>query len=556
MEQQVSTPPSLALRELMNLAAQFQIQGKMSEAGEVCSRIVHATQNTMDPIERAMRGDAMNFLAALAADKGQLGTAIDFFREAINCTQTARDGTLYRINLTRTLLKAGWREWARNEVERALRMSPPELKPDVHRLRGLVAREEGDGALALKHHRIARDLTPNDEGAILEYAGILADTAQLEESKAIYQQIADTSTDRRAEGIHGVGLCLMRQMRCAEAVKYFDEALEVKPDLHMARWNRALTRLTLGDFGGWDDHEARFLIGSQMAGVSTPMHRFNRPVWDGKPASETGAKSVHFHAEQGLGDSLQFCRFALTARDMGHDVRLEVGHELVPLLSYSLPGITVTPQADDWPGGWGLAPFDCHAPMMSLPFILDLQIEDIPGKSYLKAESQKVAEWAVRLKDMPHPRVGICWHGRSRAALWVHELDVRRSLSFAHVKLFMRNFPEMKFVSLQVEPDEEYSDPQLLRFDDDLESFADTAALIANLDLVISVDTAAMHCAAGLGKRTWLLDRFDHCWRWHEPCGDKKTLWYPSATIYRQKTQGDWTPVLEQVARDLEGLSC
>lgn len=539
------------IKQMVELAHDLQREGKIDEAGQICSRLIAGLPNPQLPIERAAKADAFNFLAALASQRNQVGTALDFFHQAITLSVTAEHSTLYRMNLTRLLLQCGWRARAETEVDRLLRIAPQNQRSLAHRLKSLVERDCNRGETAREHLEKALQCASDEdaEAVLLEYAAILADTAQLDEAKEIYQKAADTSEKYKAEGFQGVGLCLMRQMRCREAIECFNQALAIDPDMNMARWNRALSRLTIGDFGGWEDHEARFVLGDQMPGVAAPAKRFPKAQWDGRSADEIGSQRIHLHSEMGHGDTLQFCRYALLARDMGHDVRLETSFELVDLLSYSLPGVAVMPQADDWPGAWGLPEFDLHVPVMSLPTVFKTTLDTIPSEPYLKAHPDAVAVWRERLKDLPRPLVGVCWHGRSRDALWVSELDRRRSVPFDLITELFDSFPHVRFIALQNDGNEQHGG--LLRVDEHLKSFADTAALIANLDLVISVDTAVTHVSAGMGKRTWMLDRADHCWRWHEPCGDKSP-WYPSMKIYRQKTAGDWPEVLERVSRDLE----
>lgn len=542
-----------ALEQLVTLARHFQQEGKIDEAGQVCTRIVAATGSAVSPVERVARAEAFNYLASIAAHREQMGTAIDFFQQAIMLAQDAENATLFRMNLTRVLLQIGWKERARLEAERVLKIAPASLRGQANHLRGLCAREEGDAELTLKHERAASEAEPENTGSEMALAAALADTGQLGEAKAIYQKVLETVPKFKAEALHGIGLCCMRQMQCHEAIDYFDQALALDSGITMARWNRALSYLTVGNFAeGWRDHEYRFHLGSMMPGTGTPTKRFARPFWDGKSAAEGGAKRLHLHVEMGLGDAIQFSRYALVARDMGHDVRLETNPELVDLLSCSLPGVAVIPFAQDYPGVWGIEEFDCHAPLMSMPYLCGTRLDTVPyGGGFLKADPSKVAEWKKRLAGLKGLRIGICWHGRSRDALWVRELDRRRSIPFEKVADLLADTDGISFVSLQIDGDERH--PNLMRVDEHIRAFADTAALIENLDAVMTVDTAVAHVAGGLGKPVYLLDRLDHCWRWHEPCGDRSP-WYGNLKIYRQETVGEWQPVLDRVRDDLMRL--
>ena len=259
-------------------------------------------------------------------------------------------------------------------------------------------------------------------------------------------------------------------------------------------------------------------------------------------------RTLLLHAEQGLGDTLQFCRYVpLIAA--GAKTVLEVQAPLVRLLS-RLPGVaSIVAQ------GACLPPFDAHCPLLSLPGALGTTLDTIPAATaYLAADPALAAEWSERLAGLAGLRVGIVWAGSARDDPELAAVDARRSISLEALAP-LAGAPGVSFISLQKgEPAAQASRPPLgmalADFTADLDDFEDTAALVANLDLVISVDTAVVHLAGALGKPVWLLNRFDTCWRWLLNRDDSP--WYPTLRQFRQSSPGDWTSVIAAVRKALE----
>ena len=278
-----------------------------------------------------------------------------------------------------------------------------------------------------------------------------------------------------------------------------------------------------------------------------PACSFSQPQWLGEPAV---GQTLLIHAEQGFGDTLQFCRFAPIAAARGLRIILEVQKPLVRLLR-SLPDVEqVIAQGDTLPL------FDLQCATMSMPLAMRTIMETIPAvgpgqANYLHADPIKVAAWQARLDADPGRRlkVGLVWAGNPALVA----ADQRRSLPTERLTVF-KDISNVRLFSLQKNGP---AAPDWLPLTDHMEEmadFADTAALIANLDLVISVDTAVAHLAGALGKPVWLLDRFDHCWRWLD--GRRDSPWYPTLSIYRQATAGAWEEVMMKVAHDLSTLAC
>ena len=328
------------------------------------------------------------------------------------------------------------------------------------------------------------------------------------------------------------------QGRLDDAVVCLRRAVELKPDFADAHGNLAIALLARGDWTeGWAEYEWRW----QTPPMIMARREFAQPRWHGEAGS---GQTLLVHAEQGLGNSLQFCRYAPLAAERGLRVVVEVQKPLARLLG-SLPAIQGVVAR-----GEALPHFDLHCPMLSLPRAFGTTTATIPGApSYLHADSAKVAAWWTRLAALPRrgPRIGLAWAGSSKL-----RSDSRRSLAPDRLApLFER--PGAHFFSLQKDGPAAPTALPLTDFMNEMEDFADTAALVANLDLVISVDTAVAHLAAAIGKPVWMLDRFDPDWRWL--AGRHGSPWYPTLRLYRQPRPGDWDGVVAAVAHDLISLA-
>jgi hypothetical protein len=260
---------------------------------------------------------------------------------------------------------------------------------------------------------------------------------------------------------------------------------------------------------------------------------FSAPLWRGEAI---GDRTILLHAEQGLGDTLQFCRYALLIACSARII-LEVQAPLVRLLS-RLPGVMQIVARDD-----NLPPFDLHCPLMSLPHLFGTTLDTIPAATpYLSADPALAANWQERLAGLDGLRIGLVWAGGQRLDPAAAAVDRRRSTALKALAP-LGEVSGVRFVSLQKDgPAAQAADPphdlMLHDFTTDLHDFEDTAALIVNLDLVISVDTAVAHLAGALGKPVWLLNRFDTDWRWLLNRDDSP--WYPTLRQFRQPRPGDW----------------
>ncbi len=340
-----------------------------------------------------------------------------------------------------------------------------------------------------------------------------------------------------AEAHHNLGLALSEQGRPREAIEAYDRAIHYAPDLAEAHFAQGLALLHLGAWpDGWRKYEHRW---AQKSEPGMRLRRYPQPLWQGEPAA---GRTILLWVEQGFGDTINFIRFARDMMRQGWKVVLEAQRELTRLLA-TVPGLTVVPQ------GGPLPPFDVHCPLMSLPGRLGTTIDTVPGGSGLHVDAEAARRWRTRLSGVRGLKVGVVWRGSPG-----HKRDRSRSMSSAAFAGFLDQ-PGIGAVSLQKDgrPEELAALPGLV-YDagPDLEDFAETAALIAELDLVISVDTSVLHLASALGAPSWGLIDFASDWRWLT--GRTDSPWYPSLRLFRQARRGDWGPPVQAVSAELRAL--
>ncbi len=340
-----------------------------------------------------------------------------------------------------------------------------------------------------------------------------------------------------------LGVALADQMASQEAAAAFEAALALRPDHAEARLSLAFEYLRQGDFErGWCRHEARLARGIVPAR--------SEPLWDGHP----GPGTLLLFGEQGLGDVLQFVRYARSAAARGWRIVVEAPAPLVRLLADGADGVDAAYALRAAPG-----PVDAWRPLMSLPLVFGTSLTTVPTDlPYLRVPDPVRRSWHDAVPPVGPAAamtVGLVWAGAPRPEVRPHnDMDRRRSIPLPALSPVL-TVPGVHFVSLQHGAARgELADPavagRLLDPMDGVADFADTAALVEQVDLVISVDTAVVHLAGGLGKPVWVLSRFDACWRWLEHA--ETSPWYPQARVFHQPRPGDWASVITRVAEALQ----
>jgi len=416
---------------------------------------------------------------------------------------------------------------------RALELQPE--FPEAHSNLSAALKDTGRFDEALEAASTAIAQRPGYAGAYSNLGTVLKAKGELERAMDAYRQSVAIDPNY-ADGHYNIANLHKDRGELDEAAAAYGRAITLRPDFASARWNLSLVKLLRDDPDAWDAYESRWLV------ARTPMNRgYTQPLWDG---SELGGRTILLHAEQGLGDTIQFIRYAPMVKERGGSVAVLCQPELSRLLSGQL-GIerVVTDDAS-------APPFDVHCPILSLPRIFRTTAETIPASvPYLTPDANLVERWRQRIAAQPAGlKVGLVWAGRPQ-----NRGDEQRSLELAALAP-LAQVGGAEFYSLQKgeASAQAQSPPAGMRLTDwtaELADFGETAALLANLDLVISVDTAVAHLAGAMAKPVWTLIPFSPDWRWK--LGRSDTPWYSTMRLFRQQRWGDWNLAIEPLAAEL-----
>jgi tetratricopeptide (TPR) repeat protein len=476
------------------------------------------------------------------------------------------------INRAQVQQRLGRRQEALNSFDRAFALVPPDadaliargnvhhdlksfaaaladydralsLRPDASQIynnRGNTLRALGRHEEAMASFNRAIAIAPDYADAYNSRGNAQLELNRLDEAIADYDRALVFNPDHVSAMVNR-GSALRHLHRFDEALKNFDRAIGINPELAVAHWNRALACLEAGDFeAGWHGYEWRW----RRDPCEMMPRDFTQPQWLGE---DLQGKTILLHAEQGFGDSIQFIRYLPMVLDKGGRVVLEIPDDLRPLIGHPDGVVALARRGDTLP------PFDVHCPLMSLPLAFGTTLATIPAHvPYLRAPVDRVEAWRERLPPCEKRRVGLVWSGKPS-----YKNDHNRSIALATFTPLLSR-PGFQFVSLQ----KEYrardraalnEHPGLLRLDARLADFADTAAVVELLDLVITVDTAVAHLAGAMGKPVWILLPVIGDWRWLIDREDSP--WYPSARLFRQRQIDDWADVLMRLCRELDAAA-
>ncbi|RFO96748.1 hypothetical protein DIC66_12095 [Rhodoferax lacus] len=428
-------------------------------------------------------------------------------------------------------LQLGEYALAKASLTTALAMQPDSLDA-LHKLAvSLDHLGEYEEALALQQRCAER--APDNANLHYNRGRVLHSLKRFDAAAQAYQQALDLNPGFVAAAFNR-GNSLQQALRLPEAIASFDLALQLQPDNANFHWAKALAALLHGDYAnGWLHYERRW----KRDGGET-QRSFDVPQWTGR--EDIAGKTLLIHCEQGFGDVIQFSRYALDVIARGGSVVFGAPRTLHPLLQSMHPAIKTIIGNAEHPD------FDFHCPVMSLPYAFSTTLDTVPAPCpYYFADGALQAAWAHTLGPRQRPRLGLVWFGNPK-----HLHDHRRSIALVALQPLLE-LP-LDFHSLQQESraqDEEAlaALPQLHRHGASLTDFSQTAALIANLDLVVTVDTSIAHLAAALGKPVWVLVHAVPDYRWL--LGRQDSPWYPSARVFRQKHYDSWPEAVAE-ARD------
>jgi Flp pilus assembly protein TadD len=468
-------------------------------------------------------------LAVKQQRAGNLRQAETLYRQILEIDPEHVDA-LHLLGLTSTQL--GRNEQAGEYLRRALRLRPE--KPEVHNNLGVVLKKQGRLEEAIACYRHALSLRPDYPQAYNNLGIALSDRGQLEEAENC-SRTAIGLQPNYAEAYTHLGVVLLRRGKTHEAAASCEEALRLRPGFPEAHRNMGMIWLILGDFlRGWPEYEWRW----QCKEADPP--EFPRPWWDGSPLE---GRTILLFAEQGLGDTLQFVRYAPMVARRGGRVCLQCSPALVELLA-GCEGIERV-----IPKGCPSPTFDVHVPLMSLPGVLRTALATVPADvPYIRVGDESRHHWQRQLAGLSAFKIGIAWQGNPK-----HPEDRKRSIALQEFAP-LANVPGVQLLSLQKGAGTEqlaHATFPVMDLCSGLE-LVETAAVIQNLDLVISIDSAIAHLAGALAAPVWVALAAFADFRWLLDTEDSP--WYPTMRLFRQSVSGGWQDVFERVAAEVEKI--
>ncbi|MEW6188006.1 MAG: tetratricopeptide repeat protein [Thermodesulfobacteriota bacterium] len=475
-------------------------------------------------------------LGNVMSDLGRTEGALRCFKKALDLDPSE---AVYYKALGNALKDQGKFNEGIDVFSRALSLFPDD--PEVFFGMGAVLKDLGRLDEAVDCYQKALKRNPNQAKTYYNLGNVFLQQNRLEEAKAQFDQ-ALRLNPLFAEAYNNLGTTHKEANEIYESLRMFEKALEIKTDFPEARWNLGLTHLVSGNFReGWEGYEWRW----EKPDYKQYKRSFSQPQWKGE---DLFGQTMLLHAEQGFGDALQFVRYVPLVAVSGARVIVECSQELKALLSGLEGAVAIKGRGESLPD------FDFHCPLMTLPRILGTNLNSIPRNiPYLKVSPELVQSWKVRVpNEKGKIKVGLVWAGNPD-----HLNDRNRSCALETLApLFV--LEGVQFLSLQIKggSKEAAENPLhriLIDLTDGIRDFSDTAALIENLDLVISVDTAVAHLAGALGKKVWTILPYSPDWRWLLDREDSP--WYPTMRLYRQPKPGDWEAVSRAIQRDLALLA-
>ncbi|WP_320045266.1 tetratricopeptide repeat protein [uncultured Desulfobacter sp.] len=508
-----------------NRAFSLMNAGKLDAGLQDCEKAIVLDSNL--PEIHNIRG--------LIFDKlGKAKKAVNSFKIAL---QLKPGSVQFQVNLAKSLNELNNYEQALKYCNQALESHPN--SPDAHFNRGIALQGLMRFEDAIDSYDRTIELAPKFSDAFCNRGICFHQLERIEKGFADLNKAIELNP-YNVNALSNRGLSHRHFGQFEAARKDFQQALSIKPDDGPTLFNRALLYLLTGDFErGWSEYERRWE-------KSQRRHFSNAKIWNSESLS---GKIIFIYGEQGFGDFIQFVRYLPLLQKMGARVILECKTALARLMinfnGYDRLQIQTNDNAKPIKER-----FDYHLPIMSLPRLFKTTLDTIPSQvSYLTADTELTRIWKNRIKKGNALDVGIVWAGNPS-----HKGDRRRSISLSRFAP-LKEITEVNLYSLQKEPHELWTDPSpenffSFDFGEEISDFADTAAIITNLDLIISVDTSVAHLAGALGKETWVLLPFSPDWRWLTNRNDSP--WYPAMKLFRQPALGDWDNVLKNVTAALK----
>ena len=400
---------------------------------------------------------------------------------------------------------------------------------------GTLLLQQGKHEEGVRQIEKSLKINPNQPDALYNLAVEFQKYNRLEDAKKCYER-AVLLNPKDVNTYLNLGNTLKDMKRYQEALANYDNALTLCPDMASVLWNKGLIKILIGEFEeGWQLYEWGWKCSERGKNRT-----FIQPKWLGK--EQVAGKTLLIHSEQGLGDVIQFCRYIPMLEKLGAEVILEIKATLVPLVSTLKCNLKIIEDGMELPN------FDMYCPIMSMPLAFKTSINTIPHEvPYLYCDSDKIKVWHKKLGSKTKLRIGFVWSGSK-----THKNDRNRSISLETFEPILQLPFEFHSIQKQIDSQEE---AYLSKFQNvslhqnDLLDFSDTAALLSQMDLTISVDTSVAHLAGALGKSLWLMLPFNPDYRWM--VDGEISPWYPTMTLFRQTDIGNWNKVISDIKRQL-----
>lgn len=581
----------MSIEQALQMAMQQHQMGNIAQAEQMYHQVLAVAPQ---------HPDALHLAGVAAMDQGRPGEAVELIGRAISMHPAVAD---FHYNLGVALMDLQQKEQALGAFQRALQIKPDALNaraniagvllslkrfaeaievaksvlaidpnnPDALNNLGVGLKETNHLPEAIACYERSLAIRPNSVETLTNLGNALQREKRYDESLAVHSRAVALRPDV-AQLHNNLGSVLYDMMRYPEAIQCFERAIAILPafpeamcslcnsfyrdnqlkraidvglevirkwpEWSLPKFNVSLMLLLDGRFKeGWEMNEVRWSVNE----LGAPRYDFNKPRWDG---SDLHGKTILLYGEQGFGDTIQFARYIPMVLARGGRIILGCQTEVVRLLQQMKGVENVFSSLDP------ATPFDVHCPLMSLPGVFGTDLSNIPSSpKYLQADPALAATWRERIPNDPNVlKIGLTWAGRP-----THDNDRNRSIALAALAP-LADVKGTWFCSLQKGPSakEAKSPPngmQIADFSEQINDFADTAAVIEHLDMVISVDTAAAHLAAAMGKPTWILLPVVPDWRWLMDREDSP--WYPTVRLFRQKKLLDWMPTIRRLTDEL-----
>jgi hypothetical protein len=439
-----------------------------------------------------------------------------------------------------SLMNLGKNSEALDFISRAIAVDP--LEAEYHTSLGVVLAKLGKAPLAQARWHEAIRLKPEQAEAHFHLGDALIDAGDPEEAIKYLTKAVEIKTDF-IEAWNNLGLCHKALKQLSNAKECFKRAVELNRGHTDSHINLAMTLLIMGNYtDGWQEYEWRFKYATSPMAFNPPD---GVPLWRGESLNK---KNLLIISEQGFGDTVQFARFLAILKKQCARLTIITPKLLAPLLREN-PEIDHIAKSNE-----NLGQIDFYCPLLTIPHILKTTLDTIPQKiPYLSANAKLIQQWQKKLPPAPL-RVGLVWEGKP---LFQNDPLRRRSVTLTDLAPLAQR-EDVLFFSLQKgEPAQQLKNPpekmRIVDLDQEINNFADTAAIIANLDLVISIDTATAHLGGALGKPTWILLPFSPDWRWG--LEQETSTWYPNSVLFRQQQLNHWQTPINQMAQRLKKWS-